>query len=83
MSVEQTSPLTKVPLGERVRLISIEGGRELTRRLAELGLTTGVELRVLQDSGGPVILAVRDSRIALGRGMADKIIVTVGEEPAL
>ena len=36
---------------------------------------------VMQDSGGPLILALRDSRIALGRGMAEKLTVTIIEEP--
>jgi len=67
--------LTQAAIGQPVRLVRIDGGKKLTRRLIELGLTPGVRLRVLQDSGGPVILAVRDSRIALGRGMAEKLVV--------
>jgi len=68
--------LTQAAIGQPLRLVKIEGGKDVTRRLLELGLTPGVQLRLLQDSGGPVILAVRDSRIALGRGMANNIIVS-------
>jgi Fe2+ transport system protein FeoA len=53
----------------------VAAGKVLSRRLAEMGLTPGVQLEVLQDQGGPLLLAVRDSRLALGRGMAHKIFV--------
>ena len=61
--------------GQLVRLTKIMAGRKLTHRLTELGLTPGVNLEVLHDHGGPLLLAVRDSRLALGRGMASKILV--------
>lgn len=51
----------------------------LSRRLAELGLTPGVEFDVLQDGGGPVLIAVRDSRLALGRSAASRILVEYDE----
>jgi Fe2+ transport system protein FeoA len=62
-------------MGKRVKLAEIKAGHHLTHRLAELGLTPGVELEVMQDQGGPLLLAIRDSRLALGRGMANKIFV--------
>ena len=68
-------PLAMVGTGQVVKLVRVATGRILTRRLAELGLTPGVQLEILQDQGGPLLLAVRDSRLALGRGMAHKIIV--------
>jgi len=64
-----------------VRLVSIEGGRGLRRRLAELGIAPGCEVRVLQNYGGPLILAVKeDARMALGREMARRILVRPVEE---
>ena len=68
-------PLTMVKVGQRVKLVDITAGRRLRHRLTELGLTPGVELKVMQDKGGPLLLAVHDTRLALGRGMAHKIIV--------
>ncbi len=68
-------PLSMVGPGQRVKLVEIAAGCKLRRRLIELGLTAGVELEVLQDEGGPLLLAVYDTRLALGRGMAHKIIV--------
>ncbi len=68
-------PLTMVSIGKPVKLAEIRAGQQLTHRLAELGLTPGVDLEVIQNQGGPLVLAVRDSRLALGRGMAGKIFV--------
>lgn len=71
-----TFPLAMVSVGEKVRLESICGGESLVQRLTALGFTPGVELSVVQDAGGPLLIAVRDSRVALGRGMAHKIMVS-------
>ena len=71
--------LSSVPRGERVQLSHIVAGRRLARRLAELGLTPGVTLQVLHDNGGPMLIAVRGARLALGRGMTEKIMVTMPE----
>ncbi|MCB8966744.1 MAG: ferrous iron transport protein A [Ardenticatenaceae bacterium] len=68
-------PLTMAPLGQDVRLCQLCAGRQMAHRLAELGLTPGVCLRVVQDAGGPLLISVRDSRIALGRGIASKLQV--------
>jgi Fe2+ transport system protein FeoA len=56
----------------------------LRRRLAELGLNPGSELRIVQASGGgPLILAVKeDARIAIGQGMASRILVEYADSPA-
>lgn len=69
-------PLAMTSVGEKVRLESIQAGEKLTQRLTALGLTPGVELSVVQDAGGPLLISVRDSRIALGRGMAQKVMVS-------
>ncbi len=75
-----TLPLTMVAPGRRVRLVQVNGGEPGCRRLAELGLTPGVEMSVLQDEGGPLMVCVRGSRIALGRGLAHKLQVTDCEQ---
>lgn len=75
MSPSQAVQLTMIPEGKRVRLVKIQAGRRMNHRLAEMGLTPGVEVTVLQDAGGPLLLGVRGSRIAVGRGMADKLYV--------
>lgn len=68
--------LSQVERGETVRLAEVDSDRRTVRRLAELGLTPGVELTVLQTSKGPVLVAVRGARVAVGQNMAAAMQVT-------
>ena len=78
-AVNNTSlPLSMAAVGQKMRLLHISAGKRLLHRLTELGLTPGVELTIIQDSG-PLLLAVRDSRVVIGRGMASKMQVTSSE----
>gem|GEM_PF-264644 len=57
-------------------LHDLTGGRGFMCRLAALGFTPGAEVRMIQNFGhGPLIVSVRDTRIALGRGEAGKVRV--------
>jgi ferrous iron transport protein A len=60
-------PLTMVAPEKPVKLVEIMARGRLRHRLTELGLTPGVELKVLQNRGGPLLLAVHNTRLALGR----------------
>lgn len=73
--MSQAMGLAMVGVGHPVTLVKIQANRKLTHRLTDLGLTPGTELEILQDQGGPLIIAVRNSRVALGRGIAHKIMV--------
>ena len=69
-------PLSMISEGKRAILKTIAGGRQLRGRLAALGLLPGTELEVIQNSGhGPFVVAVKGSRIVIGRGMASRIEV--------
>ena len=51
-------------------------GKSLEKRLIEMGIGTGKVVTVLQrDTDGPLLLAVGETRIGIGRGMAMKILV--------
>jgi len=68
--------LGSVPKGSSVCIRALDGGHSLVSRLACLGFTPGAHLHVLQNSGhGPVLVALRDTRVALGRGEARQILV--------
>lgn len=68
--------LSAVPAHELVRIRKLEGGHTFVSRLASLGFTPGTPLRVIQNFGhGPLIVCVRDTRVALGRGEAEKVWV--------
>lgn len=69
-------PLSKLDVGEIGVVRKLGGGRGVVGRLAALGFTPDAEVKVVQNFGrGPLIVAVRDTRIALGRGEAVKIQV--------
>jgi Fe2+ transport system protein FeoA len=70
-------PLIMVSPGEVVKVAAIRAGWGLQRRLADMGLTPGVQLRVINSQRpGPVLIDIRGSRLALGHGLAHRIMVT-------
>lgn len=72
----QFLPLSMVHFHKQVTLIAITGGRGLRKRLTDMGLNKGTKLKVIHSSRvGPCIVSVGNSRLVLGRGMAQKILV--------
>ena len=68
-------PLTMVNTGEP-NIIKKIGGKEETRKFLEnLGFVTGAAVTVVSEIGGNMIVNVKDSRVAIGRDMANKILV--------
>ncbi len=68
-------PLTMARIGEENTIKKV-GGREETKKFLEnLGFVTGGVVTVVSEISGNMILNVKDSRIALGKDMANKIIV--------
>lgn len=68
-------PLTMVKAGEP-NVIRKVGGKEETRRFLEnLGFVTGGIVTVVSEIGGNMIVNVKDSRVAIGKDMANKIMV--------
>ncbi|MGQ9732317.1 MAG: FeoA family protein [Candidatus Zipacnadales bacterium] len=69
-------PLSALPLGQSAIVVAIEGGQSARRRLASMGLTVGSEVQTLIGRGrGPIVVVVRQTRLALGRGIADRVMV--------
>jgi ferrous iron transport protein A len=72
--------LTDLRVGEKAIISNLRGGRGVASRLTSLGFTPGAEVRMLQNVGtGPLIVIVRGTRVALGRGEATKIDVNSRE----
>lgn len=68
-------PLSMVKNGEPY-IIGRVGGKEDTRRFLEsLGFVAGTEVTVVSAAGGNLIVNVKDSRVAIGRDMANKVMV--------
>jgi Fe2+ transport system protein FeoA len=70
-------PLTLADPSHRLQCVAVLGGHGLRRHLAAMGLVPGVAVAVLNSTGpgGPVVIRIRDTRLALGRGMAQKVMV--------
>jgi len=76
MTTNKATHLSAVQNGEFVRIRALGGGHRFLSRLAALGFTPGARLQVVQNyRHGPIIVSLRDTRVALGRGEAHKILV--------
>lgn len=68
-------PLTMVNIGEE-NIIKKVGGKEETKRFLEnLGFVTGGVVTVISTIGGNVIVNVKNTRVAIGKDMANRILV--------
>jgi len=69
--------LAKLPQGQSAKVISIEDGRSFKQKLQNLGIREGAVVK--KEKGtfifGPIIVKAGSTQIALGRGMASKVIV--------
>ncbi|NLI22938.1 MAG: ferrous iron transport protein A [Clostridiales bacterium] len=68
-------PLTMAAIGEVNRIRKITGQDETRQHLAELGFVVGEPVRVVNELGGNLIVWVKDSRVALNRAMAMRVLV--------
>jgi len=77
MSPKQEKPfaLTMADEGHKVRIVALRAGHNFGRRLTDLGFNVGSELHVVQRRGGGLVVARGEARIAIGSGMAMKILV--------
>ena len=68
-------PISFSKAGETVVIRKITGDEKVRQHLAELGFVVDEEVTVVSEAGGNLILKVKDSRIALGLSMANRIMV--------
>ena len=62
--------------GEQAELLNVDAGRSLRSRLLALGLIKGAMITVISNEGsGPLLIKVGESRLTIGRGMAERIQV--------
>ena len=76
--MSQASPssasLDSLPVGAKATITDIQGGRILHRRLLSLGLRIGSEIEVLHHRGRGVVVITQGNRVALGGGIAEKLL---------
>ena len=68
-------PLTMARPGETVTTRQITGKDEVRQHLAELGFVVDSDVTVVSEIGGNLILQVKDSRVALDKTMANRIMI--------
>ena len=68
-------PLTMTAAGETATIKRVGGNEEVKRHLENLGFVAGSNVRVVSVVSGNVIVNVKESRIAISREMAYKIMV--------
>ena len=68
-------PLALAGTGKIYAIKRIDGLPQMKRRLRSMGLTEHERVTVISSSGGDVIVRIRGTRIALGRGTAQKIMI--------
>ena len=72
---EKMMPLTMAKAGETATIRKISGKDEVRQHLAELGFVVDSNVTVVSEIGGNLIVQVKDSRIALDKTMANRIMI--------
>ena len=68
-------PLSMAKVGETVTIRKITGKDQIRQHLGELGFVVESDVTVVSELGGNLILQVKDSRVALDRTMANRIMI--------
>ncbi len=68
-------PLTMVNSGEKCEIKKVGGKEETKKFLENLGFVTGGIVTVISETGGNLIVNIKDSRVAIGRDMANKVTI--------
>ena len=68
-------PLSMAKPGETVTIRKITGKDEVRQHLAEMGFVVDSQVTVVNALGGSLILQVKDSRVALDRQMANRVMI--------
>lgn len=72
---EELFPVTLLDEGQEAVVRLLSGGESLTGRLASMGIIPGSRIKLLRKSRGQIIVLASDTRVALGKSQAEKILV--------
>lgn len=81
-SMRNRISLARMPAGQKGKIIRISGGHGIAGKLEALGIREGQEIKKISDQWmrGPVLLQHGRSQVALGFGMASKVLVEITGE---
>ena len=68
-------PLTMADNGALLKIQKITGTDEIKQHMATLGFVVGEEVSIISKNGGNLIVNVKDSRIALDKTLANRIMI--------
>ena len=68
-------PLTLAETGEEQIIRKVSGSQELKQHLGDMGVVPGGSITVVSTIGGNVIVRIKESRIAISKEMAQKIMI--------
>lgn len=69
-------PLSMLRVGEKGKIVRLECGMGIVRRLTDLGFVPEQEVEVIRSAPrGPIAIRIKGTIYAIGRGVADKIYV--------
>lgn len=69
--------LSNLKSNDKGQVLEIHGGRQIKKRLFELGLNRGSEIEVVKNDIGPIIINLSGHKLAIGRGLANNIVVKI------
>jgi len=74
---QKLTSITSLKPGQKAKVVFIRGGRNVVQRLCDLGLTYGTSVSLVREAPlkGPLEICVRNCKIVIGRGIAEKIFV--------
>jgi ferrous iron transport protein A len=69
--------LDQVDENRKAKVIDIQGGQGIRQRLSQMGIHPGDTITILRYGAlrGPILIEIHGSQVALGRGIASKVIV--------
>jgi ferrous iron transport protein A len=72
-----STTLDKVYEDKNATVIDIQGGQRIRQRLGQMGIHPGDIITILRYGAlrGPILIEIHGSQVALGRGIASKVIV--------
>ncbi len=75
--IQETSSLSQLEMGQKAQVVGVTGQDAVSRRLLEMGITPGVEVRLLRAAplGDPLEFELRGYRLSLRRSEAQQIEV--------
>ena len=71
------SPLNAMKSGQEGTVKQVMGGMGFIKKLINIGIRTGSKIKVVNASGGPIIVSSEGTKAAIGKGAASRIFIEV------